>query len=60
MACTRSDFFQGQMARGLFYWPNNSGEIWLSKREEEGAIFMTFRIEIIFGLTWKGVKNLDQ
>jgi len=28
---THRDFFQGQMDRGMFYWPNLSGETWLSK-----------------------------
>ncbi len=26
------DFFRGQMDRGLFYWPNLTGETWLSNR----------------------------
>ncbi len=30
-----SDFFQGQMDRGLFYWPNHSWETRLSRQEEE-------------------------
>ncbi len=28
---THSDFFQGQMDRGLLYWPSHAGEIRLSK-----------------------------
>ncbi len=30
---TGSDFFQGQMNRVLFYWPNNSKETRLNKQE---------------------------
>ncbi len=30
-----SNFFQGQMNRNLFYWPNHSGDTQLSKNEEE-------------------------
>jgi len=26
VASTHTDFFQGQTDRGLFYWPNHSGE----------------------------------
>ncbi len=35
MARTRSDVFQGQLDRGLIYWPNHSMETRLSKEEEE-------------------------
>ncbi len=31
MASTHNDFLQGQMDRCQFYWPNLSGETWLSK-----------------------------
>jgi hypothetical protein len=27
MANTHSDFFQGQIDRGLFYWPSHSGKL---------------------------------
>jgi hypothetical protein len=30
-----SDFFHGQIGKGLFYWPNHSGETRLSKQEKE-------------------------
>ncbi len=35
MASTHSDFFQGRADRGLIYWPNHSGETWLTNQEEE-------------------------
>jgi len=35
MASAHSDFFQGQMDRGLFYWPHHSGETHLSKLGEK-------------------------
>ncbi len=27
VASTHSDFFRGEMDRGLFYWPNHSGKL---------------------------------
>ncbi len=35
VANRHSDFFQGQTDRGLFCWPNHSGETWLSKQGED-------------------------
>ncbi len=35
LASTHSGFYQGQMDRGQFCWPNLSGETRLSKKEEE-------------------------
>jgi hypothetical protein len=35
MASMHSNFFQGQMDRGLFYWPNHSVETQLSNQEED-------------------------
>ncbi len=32
MAGTHSDFTQGLLSSGLFYWPNHSGETRLSKQ----------------------------
>ncbi len=33
VASMHRDLFQGQMDRGLFYWPNLSGETQLSNKE---------------------------
>jgi hypothetical protein len=33
-----SNFFQGQMDRGLIYFPNHSGETLLSKKEEKEGV----------------------
>jgi len=33
--CIVATKYQGQMDRGLFYWPNLSGETRLSNKEEE-------------------------
>jgi hypothetical protein len=35
MASTHADFFQGQVDRGLIYWPNHSEETQLNKQEED-------------------------
>jgi hypothetical protein len=35
VASTHSDFFQGEMDRGLFYWPSHASETQLSKQEKE-------------------------
>jgi hypothetical protein len=40
VASTKSNFFYGQMDKGLFYKPNNSGKICLSKQEEEHNSFL--------------------
>jgi hypothetical protein len=34
----RSDFFQGQTDKHLFYWASYFWETWLSKQEKEKAL----------------------
>jgi hypothetical protein len=36
-----SDFFQGQMDRSIFYWPNHSGELSCSNKKKEKKMMKT-------------------
>jgi hypothetical protein len=40
---THSDFFQGKTDRGLFYWPDHSGETMLSNQEDEQEELLSFK-----------------
>jgi hypothetical protein len=46
-----SGFFQGEIDKVLIYWPNLSGEILLSKQEEENA----FKREVKYGLVGRSL-----
>jgi hypothetical protein len=52
VASMRSDFFQGQMDRGLFYWPNHSWETRLSRQEEEEEGSEDLTQGILKGAVW--------
>ncbi len=49
---THSNFFKGQTDRGLFYWPNHSGETPLSKLEEEGTRTDLRTLKIVMLFQW--------
>ncbi len=64
VASTQSKSIEGQTNRGLFYWPNHSGEIWLAKHLAQNLksyIFKTPQFWVVpLAKVWPQIKMLNE